>query len=57
MGQSVQTLVSTYVGALDGDEVVANDRIDTVLTGPKTKSAPNRITRKREEADGGLRVR
>jgi hypothetical protein len=31
MGHSVETLVSTYVGALDGDESVANDRIDTVL--------------------------
>lgn len=57
MGHSVQTLVTTYVGALDGDEIVANDPIDTVLAGPKKKSAPNRITRKRGEADGGLRVR
>ena len=31
MGHSVETLVSTYVGALDGDETVANQRIDTVL--------------------------
>lgn len=31
MGHSVETLVSTYVGALDGDEAVANDRIDAVL--------------------------
>lgn len=31
MGHSVQTLVSTYVGALDSDEALANDRIDTAL--------------------------
>jgi integrase len=31
MGHSVETLVSTYVGALDGDEAVANTRIDAVL--------------------------
>jgi hypothetical protein len=34
-GHSVETLVSTYVGALDGDEAVANRRIDAVL-GSKT---------------------
>jgi len=37
MGHSVETLVSTYVGALAGDEVLANERIqaalDEVLTG------------------------
>lgn len=31
MGHSVETLVSTYVGALAGDEAVANARIDAVL--------------------------
>ncbi len=31
MGHSVETLVSTYVGALDGDEAMANDRIDASL--------------------------
>ena len=31
MGHSVETLVSTYVGALDGDEAMANQRIDRVL--------------------------
>lgn len=31
MGHSVETLVSTYVGALEGDESIANDRIDTLL--------------------------
>lgn len=31
MGHSVETLVSTYVGALDGDEAIANERIDAVL--------------------------
>ena len=27
LGHSVDTLVSTYVGVLDGDEQIANDRI------------------------------
>jgi integrase len=31
MGHSVETLVSTYVGALAGDEAVSNARIETVL--------------------------
>jgi integrase len=31
LGHSVDTLVSTYVGALDGDEQIANDRIDSAL--------------------------
>ncbi|HWG74116.1 MAG TPA: site-specific integrase [Acidimicrobiales bacterium] len=33
MGHSVETLVSTYVGALVGDEAFANDRIDAALVG------------------------
>lgn len=33
MGHSVETLVSTYVGALEGDEVLANERIDVALAG------------------------
>ena len=35
MGHSVETLVSTYVGALEGDEALANDRIDAVLAGER----------------------
>jgi integrase len=31
MGHSVETLVSTYVGALEGDRAIANQRIDSVL--------------------------
>ncbi|MGH9272698.1 MAG: tyrosine-type recombinase/integrase [Ilumatobacteraceae bacterium] len=31
LGHSVETLVSTYVGALGDDEQIANDRIDLVL--------------------------
>ena len=31
MGHSVETLVSTYVGAIEGDEALANQRIDTAL--------------------------
>lgn len=33
MGHSVETLVSTYVGALAGDEAVANDKIEAFLGG------------------------
>ena len=33
MGHSVETLVSTYVGALEGDEALANERIDAALGG------------------------
>jgi len=32
MGHSVETLVSTYVGALQGDEALANTRIEAVLS-------------------------
>jgi len=32
MGHSVETLVSTYVGAITGDEALANTRIEEVLT-------------------------
>ena len=35
MGHSVETLVSTYVGALEGDEDIANGRIDRVLSGKR----------------------
>jgi hypothetical protein len=31
MGHSVETLVSTYIGALRDDEAIANARIDAVL--------------------------
>jgi integrase len=31
LGHSVETLVSTYVGALSGDEAIANDRIEAAL--------------------------
>lgn len=31
MGHNVESLVSTYVGALTGDEQLANERIDAVL--------------------------
>ena len=41
LGHSVETLVSTYVGALDGDEQIANDRIDAILT-PKANQDVDR---------------
>ena len=31
LGHSVETLVSTYVGALDDEEHIANERVDTLL--------------------------
>ena len=31
LGHSVETLVSTYIGALDDEEHIANQRIDTYL--------------------------
>ena len=31
LGHSVETLVSTYVGAMEADEEVGNTRIDLVL--------------------------
>ena len=34
MGHSVETLVSTYVGALAGDEMLANERIDATFAPP-----------------------
>lgn len=43
MGHSVETLVSTYVGALDGDERVANERIDAVLG---TRGSPRKRERR-----------
>jgi integrase len=36
MGHSVDTLVSTYVGALTGDQDLANRRIDALLAGGRS---------------------
>ncbi|MGH9250795.1 MAG: tyrosine-type recombinase/integrase [Acidimicrobiales bacterium] len=51
MGHSVETLVSTYVGALDGDETLANKRIDAAL-GSTEGSASSSITRRRRGSRG-----
>lgn len=32
LGHSVETLVSTYIGALEGEEAAGNDRIEQVLS-------------------------
>lgn len=49
MGHSVETLVSTYVGALHGDEALANERIETALAGaPAHRPSPTLIS---EDAD------
>jgi integrase len=47
LGHSVETLVSTYVGALDGDETVANERIEAVLA-PR----PSPVVTRRGDARG-----
>ena len=31
MGHTVETLVTTYVGALTGDEHIANQRVDALI--------------------------
>jgi integrase len=47
LGHSVETLVSTYVGALEGDDIVANQRIEDALNvaseaQPRPVSTPER---------------
>ena len=39
LGHSVETLVSTYVGALDDEEHIVNQRIDTYLMGERERAA------------------
>ena len=39
LGHSVETLVSTYVGALEGDDTIANDLIEAALTPPDVEPA------------------
>lgn len=48
MGHSVETRVSTYVGALDGDETLANDRIDTLLGAAVTSAVSPGAGRRRK---------
>ncbi len=48
MGHSVETLVSTYVGALDGDETLANDRIEAALGPAGMSTAPAAAARRRK---------
>lgn len=47
LGHSVETLVSTYVGALEGDDDLANERIEAALAAspddPPRPSSPNTI--------------
>ena len=45
MGHSVETLVSTYVGALEGDEALANERIEATLSTPRLASPESRSGR------------
>ena len=41
LGHSVETLVSTYVGAMEADEELANERIDLVLDEEHPRSSPS----------------
>jgi hypothetical protein len=36
LGHSVETLVSIYVGALDGDDLAANKLIDSAMSGARS---------------------
>lgn len=45
LGHSVETLVSTYVGALEGDDDLANERIDAALAGDDSSPTPPTTTR------------
>jgi hypothetical protein len=38
----VETLVSTYVGAIEGDEALSNERIDAALAPPPDELAKRR---------------
>ena len=40
LGHSVETLVSTYIGALDDEERIANQRIDTYLDASTSSHGP-----------------
>ncbi|MFN3217903.1 MAG: tyrosine-type recombinase/integrase [Acidimicrobiales bacterium] len=40
LGHSVETLVTTYVGAIEGDERLANDRIDAALGATSIPAQP-----------------
>lgn len=42
MGHSVETLVSTYVGAVNGGDAIANERIDAILAGSSSTSLTGR---------------
>lgn len=56
LGHSVETLVSTYVGALEGDDAVANDLIEAALAVPDARDVghkpPTASTRERSSRAG-----
>jgi len=56
LGHSVETLVSTYVGALEGDDAVANDLIEAALAVPDAADVghkpPTASTRERSSRAG-----
>ena len=44
LGHSVETLVSTYIGALDDEERIANQRIDAYLDASNSSHGPGAVT-------------
>jgi integrase len=40
LGHSVETLVSTYVGAIDGDDTAANSLVESLLAGDPGSALP-----------------
>jgi hypothetical protein len=45
LGHSAGTLVSTYIGALDDEEHIANQQIDTYLNTTTTDARSGRVKR------------
>ncbi len=56
LGHSVETLVSTYVGALEGDEAIANDRIEQALSPTAERSASAGSQRRRQARSSSFYV-
>ena len=47
LGHSVETLVSTYVGAMEADEELGNVRIELVLNDERSPGEPVNLVRRR----------
>jgi hypothetical protein len=53
LGHSVETLVSTYVGALQGDDTAANTMIDSVLAATREQIVEAPVSSRAVPADRG----